>query len=187
MRLTPPDVPPSVGSGVRRREAGGWWWFRGGSGKVREIAKERKGREERGCPGGSAPQVNETELRGVGGAGEEVRWVMGGTSAARAEPIVALPNIKKIPVQGLAVLRTELREGGLEGTGEEVFFGVDRGRGRFGGVYRGGDSGSPTGLLRCGWRRGCFRRSWGGDTIGEVVGYGGGESCLQGGPNGSGS
>ena len=63
----------------------------------------------------------------MGGAGEEVGWVMGGTSAARAERVSAPPNIKKIPVQGLAVPRTELREGGLEGTGEEGFFGIDGG------------------------------------------------------------
>ena len=39
----------------------------GGAGKVREIVEERKRRNEGGCPGGPVPQVNETELRGVGG------------------------------------------------------------------------------------------------------------------------
>ena len=56
--------------------------------------------------------------------------VVCGTPAARAERIVALPNIKKIPVQGLAVPRTELREGGAKGTGEEGLFGINGGRGR---------------------------------------------------------
>ena len=50
---------------------------------------------------------------------------MGGTSAARAERVSALPNIKKIPVQGLAVPRTELREGGAEGTGEGDLLWID--------------------------------------------------------------
>ena len=39
----------------------------GGAGKVGEIVEERKGRNERSCPGGPVPQVNETELRRVGG------------------------------------------------------------------------------------------------------------------------
>ena len=56
--------------------------------------------------------------------------VVGGTPAARAERIVALPNIRKIPVQGLAVPRTELREGRAEGAGEEGLFGINGRRGR---------------------------------------------------------
>ena len=51
--------------------------------------------------------------------------VMGAPPAARAERVVALPNIKKIPVQGLAVPRTELREGGAEGTGEGDLLWID--------------------------------------------------------------
>ena len=114
-------------------------------------------------------------------------WVMGGTSAARAERVSALPNIKKIPVQGLAVLRTELREGGLEGTGEAVFFGID-GRGSSLEESIGGET--PDRRLDCFGVDGgedAFVGAGGGDTIGEVVGYGGGESGLQGGPDGSGS
>ena len=49
---------------------------------------------------------------------------MCGPPAARAERIVALPNIRKIPVRGLPMPRTELREGGAKGTGEKGLFGV---------------------------------------------------------------
>ena len=49
--------------------------------------------------------------------------------AARAERIIGLPNVREVSVQGLAVPRTELGEGGTKGAGEGAFFGIDGGRG----------------------------------------------------------
>ena len=113
--------------------------------------------------------------------------VVCGTPAARAERIGALPNIKKIPVQGLAVPRTELREGGAEGTGEEGLFGIDGGRGR---VEESVGGETVDRRLDCFGVEGADNVVVGagrGNTVGEEMSYGWGEFGLDGGFNGSGA
>ena len=112
---------------------------------------------------------------------------MGGTPAARAERIVTLPNIKKIPVQGLAVPRTELREGGAEGTGEAGLFGINGGRGR---VEESVGGETVDRRLDCFGVEGADDVIIGagrGDTIGKEMSYGWGEFGLDGGFDGSGA
>ena len=112
---------------------------------------------------------------------------MCGTPAARAERIIALPNIKKIPVQGLAVPRTELREGGAKGTGEEGLFGINGGRGR---VEESVGGEAVDRRLDCFGVEGADNVVVGagrGNTVGEEMGYGRGEFGLDGGFDGSGA
>ena len=113
--------------------------------------------------------------------------VVSGTPAARAERIVALPNIRKIPVQGLAVPRTELREGRAEGAGEEGLFGINGRRCR---VEESVGGEAVDRRLDCFGVEGADNVVVGagrGDTVGEEMGYGRGEFGLDGGFDGSGA
>ena len=112
---------------------------------------------------------------------------MCGAPAARAERVVALPNIKKIPVQGLAVPRTELREGGAEGTGEGDLLWID---GRRSGLKESMGGETLDRRLDCFGVEGIDDAIVGagrGDTVGEEMSYGWGEFGLDGGFDGSGA
>ena len=114
-------------------------------------------------------------------------WVMDTPPAARAEWIIGLPNVREVSVQGLAVPRTELGEGGTKGAGEGAFFGIDGGRGR---VEESVGGEAVDRRLDCFGVEGADNVVVGagrGNTVGEEMSYGWGEFGLDGGFNGSGA